>query len=909
MTLTRTSFALASTVLVGVVVALAALPRAAEHAVRSELRARGFANAELSVRGIGWGSIELADVRLAPDLRADRVRVELDVARGAIEAIDLDRVRAEVDPDAIEASSLARLLRSSGAPAAEPPARVRLERARLHVAGLEPIEVDGTIRPRDGDAQLVTRSPFGVHRVRARAREDALSVDARSALDRATVRARWTRSGTLAVDARAELGAGERPRGVRLGSARLVARATLRDGRVEALELRAGATGISVDGLVIGDAELAAHREGSAVGWRARVDGPSGLTLAMRGRAPLELARIAEHGPVAWELAGPVDGALVERALPGVVVGPSLHVALTGTLRVGPSALELEDVGGTVEVARIEVPDGDTSVGELRARVAARATILPRPSIVLGEGTSVRAGALDIDELHARGVELAPELTIDATDAGVRIALAHDAVAHMERLSIGSGRSALHFDETRMSLGAAEGAPIVDTARDPHVRIRLDARARRVAGLLRGVGARGSGQLSVTLRRGGADIELPLEVEARRLEQTDADLALERARVALPLRWERGELASEGSMRAGAMAFRAIVLGPAAGAVRITPDAVRLAWRAPATPRTSFRMHARLPFDEGSGTVDVIVPRADAAAGDPLTRVLAELTGFAITGTLEGEAHLDVDAPERGRARLVLQNADVVAVSGSGEARGVNGTLLLSRLRPLETAAPSPLSWTALRIGDLVHTDAGTARLGFDGGRIEVAAFDARAWGGRARAAPFAFDWDEPDLALDLQFDGIEIDPIVRTWSEGRARATGRLDGRVALRVQLGERRRVILGPGRLDARGPGRLRIGEGAARGLGAAKGLEGLLDGEWLRRRLESTLSDFRYERLVILLDESEGTTRLRARVVGRGVRTPQELDLALNVRGIQPLVDGVLRTWPNGGVRVRIEMERR
>src|SRR5690606_3179327 len=117
--------------------------------------------------------------------------------------------------------------------------------------------------------------------------------------------------------------------------------------------------------------------------------------------------------------------------------------------------------------------------------------------------------------------------------------------------------------------------------------------------------------------------------------------------------------------------------------------------------------------------------------------------------------------------------------------------------------------------------DAGTARLAFDGGRIEVTAFDARAWGGRARAAPFAFDWDEPDLALDLQLDGIEIDPIVRTWSEGRARATGRLDGRVALRVQLGERRRVILGPGRLDARGPGRLRIGEGAARGLGAAKG----------------------------------------------------------------------------------------
>ncbi len=897
--------------------ALIALPRAVHAAVASELRAQGFPAASFRVRRVGWAWIELADVRLAGDLSAEAIRADFDPRRRTMESLVVSGARVDLDPSALDASSLARLSSRAGESSDAPPARVRLERARLVVAGDEAIELDGDVRPHEEEARLVVRSMLGEHevaaRVRTRGARRVLSLRARSSLDAARATVQWTRAGEITVDASAELGPGARGAGgpaLRLEGGSLVAHARLDEGRASDLELHAQARGVSLDRLAIGDVEVRAAREEEAIAWSARLTAKDALAARIDGRAPLELARWTAPGPMAWQVSGPIDGALLERALPGVVFSPGPRVALAGTLRREPSRWILDAIDGTVQLDRLEVPGGDTSLEGVRARVAARASIGARVSLHVEPGTTVRAARLDIDELHASDLEVAPVLTVDARGGRASVTLSRDAAARMRRLAIGSGPAALRFHEARTRLSSREGAPIVDTGRAPHVRMRLDAEAPRVSGLLAGSAARGGGELTVTMRDGGADIALPLEVRAAALERPDAELSLESARLSLPLIWRRGVLGAEGSMRARAMRFRGVLVGEASGAVSVSADAVSLAWRAPATSDASFRLRGRFPFERGGGRVGVVVPRTVAREGDALTRILAELTDMTVTGPVEGEIDLDVEAPERGRARIVLQGAELAEVDGTARARGVHGTLRLAHLSPLASHGPDPVSWTELRIGDLVRTRAGTARLSFSrDGRVSVAAFDALAAGGRVRAAPFSFAWEEPDVALDLQLDGIDLSYLARSFGSGRVRASGELDGRVALRVKTGRERRVVLGDGRLDARGPGRIRFGAGTAADLDA-RSLEGVLEGEWLRERLASTLADFRYERLSLLLDAPSepgrgGTTRLRARVVGRGARTRQELDLTLGVRGVQPLLDGALRLMPEGRASARIE----
>lgn len=185
--------------------ALIALPRAVHAAVASELRAQGFPAASFRVRRVGWAWIELADVRLAGDLSAEAIRADFDPRRRTMESLVVSGARVDLDPSALDASSLARLSSRAGESSDAPPARVRLERARLVVAGAEAIELDGDVRPHEEEARLVVRSMLGEHevaaRVRTRGARRVLSLRARSSLDAARATVQWTRAGEITVDA------------------------------------------------------------------------------------------------------------------------------------------------------------------------------------------------------------------------------------------------------------------------------------------------------------------------------------------------------------------------------------------------------------------------------------------------------------------------------------------------------------------------------------------------------------------------------------------------------------------------------------------------------------------------------------------------------------------------------------
>ncbi len=893
-------------------------PRVAADVVASELRAKGFEHASFRVREVGPTELVLDDVRLGPERAVDEVRVGLDPLRAEVASITLVGARLSIDPsiEALRRSSLARLL-EGGDGSQSGPALVRLERAQLALGELEPIELDGEIRPVDGRARLTVRSPLGEHLVRARVqqRDDgtSIAVTAHSSLDRARASVRWSDGGPVVVRATAELGAGVRTSGGHVVSrerASLQASATIDAERVRELDVEASAGALAWGELALRSASVRARLAGEAIEWSAALATKAELDLALRGRAPAELARLRE-APIEWDARGPIERGMIEAALPGLLLETDPRVALTGTGRASEGGFRLDDIAGTVAIDGLQVPDGDTALVDARATVRASATIDgPRVSLAFHEGTHVEAAQLDIDELHARAIALSPIVRLRADGARARVELPEPVTASMARLSIGSGSGALHFDRTRMTLAqTGEETALVDTSRAPHVAMRLDARAARVAGLLRGRDARGGGELEVTMREGGADIVLPLEVRAAVLARDDAELTMHAARVSLPLRWDRGRIGSRGAVRAQEMAWRGISVGSTSGSVGITPDAVSLAWRGRATAHDSFRARARFPFDEGSGTVAIDVPRTITGDADPLTRILTSLTDLRITGPIAGELRMRVDAPERGRARLVLEGADVVEIAGAMRAENVHGTLELAHLSPLESVGEHALRWSTLRVGDFVDLERGSAEVAFvRSGHLVISGLDARTAGGRVRAAPFSFDWDAPDVTLALRLDGIDLDRVVRLLSRGRARATGELDGTVAVRVISGEHeRRVILGDGRLVARGPGRIRV-EGLRAEDFDTTNLDVLLEGSWIEQRVISVLTDFRYERLSLEVD-GEGTRHVRARVVGRGHRVPQELDLTLNVRGIQPLLDSALRVWPHGHARAAIEMSSR
>jgi hypothetical protein len=254
-------------------------------------------------------------------------------------------------------------------------------------------------------------------------------------------------------------------------------------------------------------------------------------------------------------------------------------------------------------------------------------------------------------------------------------------------------------------------------------------------------------------------------------------------------------------------------------------------------------------------------------------------------------------------ASVTVDGAEVAKTDGAASARGVRGTLRFTRLDPV-VSARSRVTWTALSLGDAITADAGSALLRFEAPRhLAIRDMEAAIAGGHVRLAPFRFDLDAPDIPIDMTVRGVELERVLAV-TKGRVTGRGRLDGTLAVRVKLGEEKRIVLGDGRLTARGPGLLRIADLAKVAPRSKNDLDAVMEGELIQQRVLHALADFRYRQLVLTVDDANGTSHLRARVLGRGAQTPQELDVTLNLRGIQPLLDHALRVWPNGETTIEV-----
>jgi hypothetical protein len=117
--------------------------------------------------------------------------------------------------------------------------------------------------------------------------------------------------------------------------------------------------------------------------------------------------------------------------------------------------------------------------------------------------------------------------------------------------------------------------------------------------------------------------------------------------------------------------------------------------------------------------------------------------------------------------------------------------------------------------------------------------------------------------------------------------ATARLDGEIALRLDGSG---VTFVRGELHARGRGTIRVRDPALRG--RASKLAGLE--QRLEQRLVGALADFEHTTLAAVLAPRGSEPELRVIARGRGSRVPQELDLAINFRGVWATLDRLARS---------------
>lgn len=897
------------------------LPTVLHDRVAQELAASGFSDARFDLH-FGFGGLWLENVVLAPDLEVERIRLDLDLLGPRPSAITLRGAHFESSLATLGDSSIARLVAGAESSEGSDPPPIRIERSSIELftdAGASvAFRIDGEVHPATGRARFQLGSPLGEHTVALRWRdsEQALvaALHARGGGDEIDADARLAPGGALSVRAQVALAPGIRrwashrvaTDGLSAsGSLALSGRAPGEKAYVQALDLRIEGGRVAIDGFSPVDVSVEAFTRDGAIRWEASARGDEGVSAHAAGSLGLEPA---DWEPAfAWTIATPLSAEQVNRAATFFAVEGDPRIRLSGhARREKGERWSLDSVRGQVWVETFRMSEADLVLTHVRAELAGRARIGPggHVEVELDEGSRLESAAFHLDALHLDALETSLPLRIVHDDAGgLRVHAQRPLELAMARLAVGEGERALGFEDVSMTLAPKADAPIGTSHGDTtRLEASMRATASRLAGLLSGRRARARAGVEVAIE--GEEkprIDIPLEVHAAQLAEPESEASLRRAKVTLPLRWRRGELSADGRMLAEQLSWREIPIGPTSGAVRLIDDVLRLDWRGPASSRGAFTLAARLPLDEGRGSVRIRVPRTEIDEQAPLSRVLASLTDMRIVGTVEGELRLTLDAPERGQARLSLHGARVREVEGAGEGRGVHGELRFARLSPLETTDPAQLSWEHLEIGG-VKLDQGKGQLAFaPPGDVIIRDVRARFAGGELEAAPFRFAWKAPDVPLDLRLRGIDLKNVLEALTKGRITGQGKLDGRVALRVKLGDERRLSLGDGHLISRGSGGLQLHiqpEEASRELG----LEDLVDGSFLRRRVIGAMEDFEYRSLTMNLSD-EGTKHVQARVVGRGKRMPQELDLTLKLRGIQPLLDRAIRLWPE---RISIEV---
>lgn len=132
--------------------------------------------------------------------------------------------------------------------------------------------------------------------------------------------------------------------------------------------------------------------------------------------------------------------------------------------------------------------------------------------------------------------------------------------------------------------------------------------------------------------------------------------------------------------------------------------------------------------------------------------------------------------------RVELRDGRLANPARGFTAEGVEADLEFTDFKQL-LSKPGTLRARELRKGDLVATDLDVT-LALDGpGRVAVSRATLRTLGGRVSAEPFKVFPNQQELEATVAADGLEVEKILALAKDVPAKASGRVDGRLPIRI------------------------------------------------------------------------------------------------------------------------------
>jgi hypothetical protein len=272
-------------------------------------------------------------------------------------------------------------------------------------------------------------------------------------------------------------------------------------------------------------------------------------------------------------------------------------------------------------------------------------------------------------------------------------------------------------------------------------------------------------------------------------------------------------------------------------------------------------------------------------------------TGYTLDGRINIAGTVSVDG-QRPAITATVRDAVLRNADGSQRFAGITGQLTLDGFDPLTTPDGQGLAWTSGQFGQLRIGDGSVqCHLGA-GPTLHVERLQWKIGPGRYWAHAFDVRPDQPDMKINLFWENVDLNDWLALVAADKAKGTGRLFGRLPIRVQTQPQLRLTFGEGYLISSGPGGVTIedeqlvGEMVSTYAGQIGG-EGEV-GAMVQGRVVQALQDFQYQELSFVVQLEEGEPVLRVKTHGQGRVVPQELHLEVNFRGVGPLVDLLMRT---------------
>jgi hypothetical protein len=329
---------------------------------------------------------------------------------------------------------------------------------------------------------------------------------------------------------------------------------------------------------------------------------------------------------------------------------------------------------------------------------------------------------------------------------------------------------------------------------------------------------------------------------------------------------------------------------------RVTFDAQ---WSA--VPDATLTASGSLRHDKSgfNGTVVANLPTKQYDDAQLLARRVPQLRGWDVTGKLGARAEVAFERSQpRGQITLTVENADVASKDVGVEVHALGGSVTVNvSADGVSTPAPQRITAGRAAFASVDMTDASLAVQLHGTNAVLIDQLSANWLGGRVSTSGVRINPSDPKFEATLVAERVQLRELLKFAAEGRARGEGLISGRVVLRVNGSQ---VSLGGGQLRSESTtGEIQVAD--TEWLGAALDASDprfSAAGELaqVKDRILNALKDFTYDRLTFTLAEepaSRGLLRVSTHGKGRTGASPQELDLTLNFRGINDLLNNAMK----------------